>query len=84
MNLNGTFATALARGAYSAVLTGLLAFLTALQQGGDDRKAVIIGSIAGLTVLATRGGLEGLYDSARQTDGSVKPSDVQPDGKGVA
>ena len=78
MNTGSTFTTAIIRGLYVAIVTGLLAGLTALQLGQSDRDAVITGLVAGLTALGVRGGVEGAYDGARQAAGDVKASDVQP------
>ena len=76
MNTSSTWTTAFLRALYSAVIAGLLAGLGASQTGSSDRDAVIIGAIAALTVLSTRGLGEGLYDANRQASGDVRASDV--------
>lgn len=76
MNSGGPQMTALIRAFYSAVIAGLLAGLTAAQSGSSDRDSVIIGLIAGLSILGTRGIGEGVYDSRRDNAGDVKASDV--------
>jgi hypothetical protein len=82
MNAGSTFTTALIRSLYGALVVGVLAGLTALQQGLSDRDAIIAAGVAGVGYLATRGGFEGLYDATRQAAGDVKPGDVQPNDKG--
>lgn len=76
MNTSSPMTTALLRAVYSAVIAGLLAGLTASQQGSTDRESIIIGAIAALTILGTRGIGEGVFDQARDNSGDVKPSDV--------
>ncbi|MCG3176889.1 MAG: hypothetical protein MOGMAGMI_01853 [Candidatus Omnitrophica bacterium] len=76
MNTNNALTTAILRGFYAALIAGLLAGLTASQQGSTDREAVIIGAIAALGVLGARGGIEGVYDQRRNATGNVKASDV--------
>lgn len=76
MNTNNAWTTALLRAAYAAVITGLIAGLTASQTGASDRDAIVTGLLAALTVLATRGGLEGVYDQHRNAVGNTSSSDV--------
>lgn len=84
MNTSSTFTTAIVRGLYVAVLTGLIAGIAFYQQSGntDEKGAIITGVAAGLGALAVRGGVEGFYDTSRQAAGNVKSSDVQPIDKG--
>jgi len=84
MNAGGTFSTALLRGFYVAVVVGLIAGLTVLQQSNDARNAIITGALSFLGALGVRGGLEGAADSSRQKSGDVISSDVQPKGSGKA
>lgn len=71
---------AVARAIVGGVLTGLLSFLTVLQQqaGQADRveNAGIVGAIALVSYLVARGAAEGIIDSGRAADGDVQPSDV--------
>lgn len=76
MNTSSTMTTALIRALYSAVIAGALAGLTASQQGSTDREAIIIGLIAALGILGTRGLAEGAYDANRNAHGDVRASDV--------
>jgi hypothetical protein len=78
MNTSSTMTTALIRAFYSAIIAGALAGLTASQQGSTDREAVIIGAIAALGILGTRGLVEGAYDTNRDANGDVRGSDVTP------
>lgn len=43
-----------------------------------EKKAVYAGAAAAIAYLAARGGYEGIYDTKRQNDGTVKPGDVTP------
>lgn len=81
-NTNSTFSTALLRGLYVAVVVGLIAGLTVLQQSSDTRNAIITGLLSFLGALGVRAGIEGTVDAARQGNGQVSPSDVQPVGQG--
>jgi len=78
VNTNSTFSTALLRGLYVAVVVGLIAGLTVLQQSANTRNAIITGLLSFLGALGVRGGIEGVSDSARQKSGNVSNSDVQP------
>jgi small basic protein len=82
MNTGSTFTTAIIRGLYVAIVTGLIAGLTVYQQTDDEKEAAIVGILAALGALGVRGGLEGFYDSTRQAAGDVKASDVQPTNAG--
>ena len=84
MNASSTVLTAFLRAVYLALITGALTGLGAYQQTNDGKASVIAGLIAGLTVLAGRGLGEGAYDATRQTNGDIKPGDVQPIGDGKA
>ncbi len=76
MNSGSALQTAFIRGVYTAVLSGLLVGLTAIQTGASDRDAIITGAISALIALGARGGVEGLYDKGRDDTGDVKRSDV--------
>lgn len=76
MNLNSAFATAIIRAFYAALITGALAALTSYQTGAGTNEAIVTGLIAGLGVLAVRGGLEGVYDQARADANEQRPGDV--------
>ena len=76
MNSGSALQTAFIRGVYTAVLSGLLVGLTAMQTGANDRDAIITGVISALVALGARGGVEGLYDKGRDDTGDVKQSDV--------
>ena len=82
MNTSSTLTTAILRGLYVAVVTGLIAGLTAYQQTDQAKASIITGSLAFLGALGVRGAFEGMIDSARQANGNVSPSDVQPSGSG--
>lgn len=84
MNASSTVLTALLRGLYIALVTGLIAGLTTLQTTDDNRAAVITGLLAGLGALGVRGGIEGAVDASRQSAGDVKPGDVQSGNAGKA
>ncbi len=76
MNTSNPMTTAIMRGLYTAVGSGLITGLMAAQQGLDDRGAIIVGAIAGLFALGFRGGIEGTFDQHRNTTGDVRASDV--------
>lgn len=78
MNLGSPMATAILRGAYTAVVVGLLAFLTAWQTTDQLKGPVTVGLISALSSLGVRGIGEGLYDQHRSAVGNVKPGDVRP------
>lgn len=83
MNTQSTFTTALLRSLYLAVIAGCTAGLTAFNTTNNNtRAALITGALAALAVIGGRGGIEGTIDSARQGNGQVAPSDVQPLGEG--
>lgn len=84
LNAGSTITTALLRGAYTAIVLGLIAGLTALQTTGNTRASVITGILAGLGALGVRGGVEGLADANRQTIGKVLAGDVQRGDAGKA
>ncbi len=76
MNTSSTMTTAMMRGVYIALGSGLTAGLVAMQQGVDDRGSLIIGLLSGLVALGFRGGGEGVYDTQRDNAGDVRGSDV--------
>lgn len=84
LNAGSTVTTALLRGAYTAIVLGLIAGLTTLQTTDDTRAAVITGILAGLSALGVRAGVEGIADAKRQTNGDVKNGDVQRGDAGKA
>lgn len=74
---------ALIRGLIGAFFIFLLTFFTTLQSAPDLRPgqtlgaaAGINGAVAALTYIVARGGVEGLYDHARNQHGNTKPGDV--------
>lgn len=75
---NGTLGVAILRAIYSAVVAGAIAAIAAYQTGGKDTNdAILVGVAAALSILATRGGIEGLSDRQRQITNDVTPADVQ-------
>lgn len=78
MNTTTTWGTAILRGLYTAILSGLAAGVTAYATTDDEKGAILTGVIAALAALGFRGGIEGTFDSARQDASDVRPSDVQP------
>ena len=63
--MSDQFKTATVRAAYSAVVMGLLAGVTAYQTTSNGRGAILAGIITGLGVLAARGGVEGYVDTQK-------------------
>ena len=78
MNIGSTLGTAILRGLYLAIGTGLLSGLITYSTTDDAKAAIITGLITALGALGFRGGGEGMYDASRQKAGDVKASDVQP------
>lgn len=78
MLTSSTFGTAVLRAVYSAVVVGLVAGLTAYQTNDQMKDAIIVGVLAALSILMTRGGVEGAFDQSRQDEGKVSAADVQP------
>lgn len=78
MLTSSTFGTAILRALYSAVVVGLVAGLTSYQTNNDTKDAIIVGVLAALSILMTRGAGEGSYDQSRQDAGAVSKADVQP------
>lgn len=92
MNTNNTFTTAILRGFYTFLAAAVLAGITAYQGvavivdanldnvGVSERDrityAILTGIVAGLGALGIRAGVEGVYDSSRDSKGEVLPSDV--------
>ena len=75
MNLASPFGTAILRGAYAAIGTGLMTALVTYAAVDDARGAIVAGGIAALGALGFRAG-EGRYDAGRQARGDVRASDV--------
>jgi hypothetical protein len=78
---------ALIRGLIGAFFIFWLTFFTTLQSAPSVRAgqtlggaAAINGAVAALTYIVGRGGIEGLYDHARNQQGNTKPGDVKPKG----
>ena len=94
MNTSSTTGTAVLRGIYNFIGTSLAAALStyiatgavidSVSRSDKIESAAIIGLISGLAALGFRSGVEGSYDAARQRDGDVKTSDVQPGVAGEA
>lgn len=78
MLTESTLGTACLRALYSAIIASAVSSLTVYQTTNDTKASIITGSLAGLSILATRGGVEGAFDQNRQNVGNVWPSDVQP------
>ena len=66
------------RSVWQALLAGVLATVTAYQTMADQNwgDAWPAGLAAGLSILVTRGLIEGTYDGKREDEGNVHPSDV--------
>jgi len=77
VNIGSTLGTAILRGIYMALGTGLLSGLTTYSTTDDEKAAIITGAITALIALGFRGGGEGLYDANRQRNDDVKASDVK-------
>jgi hypothetical protein len=77
MLTGSTFSTAILRGFYVAVVSGLIAGLTLYMTDSDGRKAILSGLLTGLGALGVRGGIEGGYDATRQANNKVNTADVQ-------
>jgi hypothetical protein len=69
---------AFVRSLWQALLAGALAAVTAYQTMDiqDWADAWPAGLVAGLSILVTRGLIEGTYDGRRDDAGDIKPSDV--------
>jgi len=76
MNLDSALGTAILRAVYAALIAGALTALTSAQTGAGNRDALLTGAIAALTVLAMRGGLEGIFDQHRAAINDQQPGDV--------
>jgi len=63
--MSDQFKVAVERAAYSGVVLGLLAGLTAYQTTSNGRGAILVGAVAGLSVFASRGGVEGYVDTQK-------------------
>ena len=74
--MSPVLSTAIMRGLYTALGTGIsTALLT--WAATDDIKTIVIASVgAALTVLGFRGGGEGLYDRNRANTGNMNAGDV--------
>ncbi len=64
------------RGAYGALVTGLLTLLLTYQTAGDWTVAGVAAGVSALSYLAARGGVEGVVDSRREAIGAISSSDV--------
>jgi len=73
---NAVLASAFNRALILAGLTGLLATLTAYQQGQGWDDAIIAGVVVAITAIIARLGLEGGYDANRAATGNVNAGDV--------
>lgn len=76
MNTNNPITTAILRGLYLAVGSGLAVFLSVMQTTDDTKAAAIAGGLSALFALGFRGGVEGTFDQHRNAIGDVKGSDV--------
>lgn len=74
--MNPTEKTAIIRGLYNAAMTFGVTFVTTYLTTDVVSDAALIGGIAAFGVLGFRAGAEGAYDSLRQKNGNVQPSDV--------
>jgi len=74
--MNPTEQTAIKRGIYNGLMTFGVTFLTTYLVTDVWSEAGIIAGIAAFGVLGFRAGGEGLYDTMRQNNGNVQPSDV--------
>ena len=75
------FKAALTRAVLGAVLAFCLTFLTTYAATDHDNPrrmeiVLIAAATAGVTYFAQRGAAEGWYDTNRQVNGNIKPSDV--------
>jgi hypothetical protein len=82
---SATIWTAFIRSAWSSIAAACFSGLTAFQvmdgTMSDEsalRKAIIVGAITFFGPTVARGGMEGVYDSARQKSGNATPADVTP------
>lgn len=73
--------TALMRGLFLAIITGVLAFLTAWERTDDLKAAAITGGVTACSAILARWGVEGGVDASRQRRGDIRPSDVQAFGR---
>jgi hypothetical protein len=76
MSESSPFTAALLRGLIIGVLTGVLTTLTTWSQTSDTKTLIIAGGTAAITTFLARSGLEGGYDTRRQSAGDVHASDV--------
>jgi len=74
--MNPTEKAAIFRGIYSAIGTFGVTFLTTFLVTDVASEAGLVAGIAAFGVLGFRAGAEGAYDSLRQKNGTVQPSDV--------
>jgi len=74
--MSATERAALVRGLYNAAGTFIATFLTSYITTDVLRDSLLIAAIAAAGVLGFRAGAEGAYDSLRDKNGNVQPSDV--------
>lgn len=76
MNTASTFGTALLRGIYLAIGSGVLTALLVWATTDEWKPVIIAGGVSALTALGFRAGGEGIYDARRAAAVNQKSSDV--------